>query len=140
MVFDNVTLIKEDNRKTERTFSVSISFGDPGIGIRPATHQGSATQQTDHDYVIDTPGNDHLSLSFGPDETEISVSFTLLPDDLPEGNEGFRATIASEGGIFPNFQLPVENSEGIPAYPDALIRILDNDSKLLCLLCSNEMS
>ena len=137
-VFDSVSLIKEDNRQTERTFGVIISFGDPGAGTRPATLQGSADQTTKFDYLIQDPGNNHFFDVFYPFVREIHFPFLLEPDELPEGTEGIGATIASEGGQYPNFQLPVPSPEHvIPAYPYTLIEILDNDSKLMLFLCDH---
>ena len=128
--FENVTLIREDNRQTEQTFAVSISLSDSGAGVRPATFQSSlANQLTGFDYFLyGAPGITSITINFSPTNSGIIIPFTLLPDELPEGTEGFRLSIASLGN--PNFQLPVENPESdVPAYTNTLIHILDNDSK-----------
>ena len=129
-LIDNVTLIKEDNRVSEQTFGISISFGSPGAGIRAATLQQTTDQTTNFEYVIVAPGVNRITRSFFPFQSEITLTFFLQPDKLPEGTEGFRAIIASLGDPFPNFQLPLVNPlPAIPAYANTLIRILDDDCK-----------
>ena len=129
-LIENVTLIKEDNRVSEQTFGISITFGSPGAGIRAATLQETAGQTTNFDYVVSSPGVNRITRSFFPFQSEITLTFFLQPDELPEGTEGFRPTIASEGFPFPNFQLPLLNPlPAIPAFQNTLVRILDNDCK-----------
>ena len=129
-VIENVTLIKEDSRVSEQTFGIFISFGDPGAGIRAATLQETSNQTTNFDYVVDQPGQNRLIRPFFSFESEITLTFFLEPDLLPEGTEGFRPIIASQGHPFPNFQLPLVNPlPAIPAYQNTLVRILDNDCK-----------
>ena len=129
-IITNLTLIKEDNRLSEQTFGVIVIFHDPGAGVRPATLQESFTQETPFDYLIDTPGNDDIVLVFQPFQSEITANFILLSDELPEGTEAFRASVESEGGFFPHFQVPGVISVNIPAYSSTLVRILDDERKL----------
>ncbi len=110
----NIKLIKEDNRKSERTFNVSIVFGDPGAGIRAASSQHNASLLDDSDYI----GSPESIVAFSPSEQEMAISFTLLPDDLFEGLEGFRITATP---IFPVYDEPDTT------FASTLIRILDND-------------
>ena len=125
----NVTLIKEDNRTSEQNFGVTLSFGDPGSLIRPTTLQSATDPFAPFDYSLGRlPGANSISLEFGPDTAEVSFSFFLYSDALPEGTEGFLINIASQGGIFPNFQLPLATPDvAIPAFASTLVRIQDND-------------
>ena len=126
---ENVTLIKEDNRLSEQTFGIAITFGDPGVGIHPATLQ-QTVDQINFDYIISTPGVNRIVRPFFSFESEITFAFQLVPDQLTEGTEGFRATIASQGDPFPDFELLLLNPlPAIPAYANTLIRILDDDCK-----------
>ncbi len=132
MQFENVTLIKEDNRVSEQTFGIQITFGDPGQGINPATLQ-QPDQVDGFDYVINQPGIDRITLPFRPDQSAINFTIALFPDDSTEGTEGFRASIGLAGGQFATFQLPSPTTTPRPvppAFRDALIIILDTDSKL----------
>ena len=131
-LIENVTLIKEDNRSTEQTFGITIMFDDPGAGVRSASIQQNANQTDNFDYVVDVPGNDEISLSFGPDDSEINIAFSLQPDELLEGIESFRVIISSQGSPFPPFQMPVAIPvPNIPAFADTVIRIQDNDSRFI---------
>ncbi len=129
--FENVTLIKEDNRVSEQTFGIQITFGDPGQGINPATLQ-QLGQEDGFDYVVNQPGDNVITLSFRPTVSRLTFTFSLFPDELAEGTEGFRAGIGSAGAPFASFQLPSPATRPIPmppAFPDTLIRILDTDCK-----------
>ena len=134
-LIENVTIIKEDNTPSEQTYVVSISFGDPGPGLRPASLQETADQLVNFDYLVGDPGQRSISRLFNPGDSEIPISFTLFPDELPEGSEGFRATIESGGLMFnaPEFQLPALTGP-IPnprAFVNTLISITDNDCELI---------
>ena len=87
----NLTIIRGESRQSEQSFAVSISFGDPGAGIRPATLQEFDAQETAFDYVISVPGVDRINRIFQPFETEINAGFILFGDELPEGIESIRA-------------------------------------------------
>ncbi len=132
MQFDNVTLIKEDNRVSEQTFAIQITVGDPDQGVNLATLQQPGQVDEGFDYVISTPGQNRIALPFPPDQSAITFTFTLFPDELAEGTEGFRAGIGSAGTPFATFQLPSATTRPRPmppAFPDTLIRIIDTDSK-----------
>ena len=125
-----MTLIKEDNRISEQTFGVSLSFRDPCFSIHPATlHLYHSSGP--FDYSIG--GFSTAAREISPDQSKISdVTIFLFPDDLLEGIEEFSIYVGSIGGIFPNFQLPVSNSmTTTPAFASTLVRILDNDCKHL---------
>ena len=126
-LFGNVTLIKEDNHLSEQTFGIRITFGDPGQRTNVATLQ-EVGQVDGFDYVVSHPGNDSITLYFQPNQSEITFTFCVVPDDLVEGTEGFRATVSSQGAPFPDFQLPPSTNPSsiVPAFQDTLIRILDN--------------
>lgn len=123
VTFRNVTIIRENNRLSEQTFGVQITFGDPDSELSAATLQ-QIGQNSGYDYVLDVPGNDHLNLSFYPNQSEISVAFSLQPDNVVEGIEGFRAQISSQGNPYPHFALPLEN-----AFSSTVIRI--SEGKIL---------
>ncbi len=129
--FENVTLIKEDNRVSEQTFGIQITFDDPGQGINPATLQ-QLGKVDGFDYVINNPGVNVMTLAFRPDQSAITIRLSLFPDELAEGSEGFRAGIGSAAAPFTTFQLPSPTTRPRPmppAFPDTLIRILDTDCK-----------
>ncbi len=127
VTYRNVTLVKEDNRVSEQTFGIQIIFGDPGQGINAATLQ-QVGQSAGYDYVIDIPGSNRLNVVFHPNQSELSVQFSLQPDDLFEGIEGFKAVISTQGTPYPNFQLPA----GTSAFSETIIRIIDTtESKFL---------
>ena len=67
----NVTLIKVNNIITEQTFGVSVSFGDPGEGLVPATlHEIEEIG----DFVVNmTAGQRTIILPFRPNETEVII-------------------------------------------------------------------
>ena len=128
VLITNVTLIKEDNRMSEQTFAVSLLFGDPDAPTRPATLQQSS--ESSFDYLVSNPGESSITVEFAPEQTEVSVTFFLFPDDFPEGTEGFSINVTSQGDIFPNFQLPETTPRTrIPAFASTLVRILDTDRK-----------
>ena len=116
-------MIKEDGRVSEQTFAVSVSFGDPGSEVRPASLQQNL--MSNFDYVVNIPGNSIITREFGANESELTIPFTLQPDEIPEGTEGFRISIASQGSPYPNFHTTVLT------IVDTLVRIIDDECKLL---------
>ena len=97
-------------------------FGNPGGEHLSASLQLDENQTAGYDYLIDVPGNNHTVLEFGPEETEITVPFTLQPDEMLERNEYFRASVVPEG-----FSLPISTTASTPAFANTLIMILDTD-------------
>ena len=86
-----IYLAKEDNVTSEQTFLLSIQATDSapsGTGIQPAT--------LDADYRIGAPGQTNVTLTFLAMDDMINFPFTLFPDDLPEGNEAFRASVSPQ--------------------------------------------
>ena len=119
-------MIKEDNRESEQTFGLLLTFGDPA-DINAATLQ-QLGQVEGFDYVVSNPGNNTFFALFEPAQSVINFTWFLSSDDLAEGTEGFRVTISSQGNRFPNIELP--SAEDPAPYPDTLIRIQDTDCKL----------
>ena len=119
-------LIREDNRKSEQTYSVDLTVGDPGGNAKPATIETSNTNQT-FDYSFGVLGQTKQNVLFVPADDRIAFVFSLNPDLAVEGTETFRATSAqvTPSGDFPVFQSP----GGVTAFANTLIHILDNDGK-----------
>ena len=130
-ILNLVYLIREDNRKSEQTYSVDLTVDDPGGNIKPATIETSNTNQS-FDYSLGVIGHTKQNILFSPTMDRIPFVFLLNPDLAVEGTETFRATSAQRtpSGDFPVFQTP----GGVTAFATTLIHILDNDGKYqLCL-------
>ena len=121
-LIEDITLIRENGILSEQTFGVSISASF-AAGV-------NSEEMFNIDYAFDDAGNNSLSLLFQPNVSEISVPFTLFPDDLFEGTEGFSLAIASQEADFPTFQLPAMSIMGT-AFANTQVQILDNDSEFL---------
>ena len=115
-LIQEVTLVKEDNRITEQTHAVIITFTDQSA-VR------EQTSLTSFDYGLEG-GNDTNTQQniFPPQSQNISIYFFLNPDDSPEGTESFQVSLRSDLG-FPAFENPLNLST------NAQIIILDNDCK-----------
>lgn len=120
---DRVFLIKEDNRRSERTFDVTITVSNPPGAVLPATLQNT-DPAADFDYSIGGAGVATTSIRFLPEASRLAFSFELNGDNLTEGLEGFLAASSSTPG-FPLFQPP------LLAFSDTVIRILDDDSEFM---------
>ena len=121
----NVTLIREGGRLSEQTFSVSISVGRT-IDIPPATLE--FVDEDSADYRIDAPA-DFVSLIFPPFQQNITFTFYLFGDEIPEGVEAFRAT-STPSQNFPNFGPPSMGG----AFVSTEVRIIDNDCEFIIYL------
>ena len=121
-----VYLIREDNRKSEQTYSVDLTVGDPGGNIKPATLETPDINES-FDYSFGVVGQTKQNVLFAPADDRIAFVFSLNPDLAVEGTECFRATSAqvTPSGDFPVFQTP----SGITAFPSTIICIIDNDGK-----------
>ena len=121
-----VYLIREDNRKSEQTYSVDLTVGEPGGNIKPATIRTSNVKEN-FDYSFGFVGNAKINITFTPEVNRIPFVFSLNPDLAVEGTEIFRATSAqvTPSGDFPVFYTP----SGVNAFTNTLIHILDNDGK-----------
>ncbi len=121
-------LIREDNRKSEQTYSVDLTVGDPGGNVKPATLETSDINES-FDYSFGLPGQIKINRLFAPTVDRIPFVFSLNPDLAVEGTETFRATSAqvTPSGDFPVFQTPT----GVTAFATTLINILDNDGKYI---------
>ena len=123
----NVTLIKENGRQSEQTFSILISITEPVL-TPPAQIQ---TQDTlvEYDYRL-TDGAVGATFTFReflPDMQAINFTFFVNSDTVFEGVEGFRASSTPLEG-YPTFLAPVVGSN--TAFQTTEILILDNESKL----------
>ena len=124
-------LIREDNRKSEQTYSVDLTVGDPGGNYKPATIETSDINEN-FDYSFGVIGQTKQNRWFSPIDDRIAFVFSLNTDMFIEGIETFQATSAqvTPSGDFPVFQTP----SGVTAFATTLIHILDNDGKYqLCM-------
>ena len=128
LITNLVYLIREDNRKSEQTYSVDLTVGDPGGNAKPATIETSNTNQS-FDYSFGLVDQTKQNVFFPPTVDRIPFVFSLNPDLAAEGTETFRATSAqvTPSGDFPVFQTP----GGVTAFATTLIHILDDDGKYL---------
>ena len=127
-----VLLTKEDNRVSEQTFSVTVTVSAPASSTRRATLE-TVDSTISIDYSLPTLRNS-IQLTFPPNSQNISFSFFLNSDDLPEGTEGFQASSTSSSSpLFPFFQPPVSvGSPNTRAYQTTEIQITDNDCTYIC--------
>ena len=121
-LFSNVTLIKEDNRRSEQTIHIIASVHSPSSGLRAATLRTPTT--TTYDYRLSTPGSSR-TLIFPPDAQSIALPIFINSDDFLEGIEAFEARIIPLS-FFPSFQPPVSGS----LFQNTEIRIIDDDCEL----------
>ena len=124
-------LIREDNRKSEQTYSVDLSVTDPGGNYKPATIETSDKNKT-FDYSFGVVGQTKQNINFPPTVDRIEFIFKLNPDFAVEGTETFQANSAhvTPSGNFSVFQTP----RGVTAFANAHIHILDDDGKFqLCV-------
>ena len=120
----DVLLVKENNRTTERTFTVVINVVDPSItNINPAT--------IIDDYRISFVGDPRTQrLSFPTTDQTIEFSFFLFPDIFPEGLEGFQAMSSPsqpEENETPVLYTTPNNEADV--FVSTIIVIRDNDCK-----------
>ena len=116
-----MTLIKEDNRTTEQTYSVAITVNSSDMGLQAATLQ--SVNGISYDYSIGQPGRVFTLINFLPESQNITFPFFLNHDTLPEGTETFKASAVANSG-FPTFKTPTN------LFANTLISIIDNDGKL----------
>ena len=131
LISNLVYLIREYNRKSEQTYSVDLTVGDPEGNFQPATIETSNTNQS-FDYSFGLPDQTKVNVLFPPTVDRIPFVFSLNHDLAVEGTETFRATSAqvTPSGDFPVFQTPA----GITAFSSTLIHIIDNNGKYqLCM-------
>ena len=86
-----IYLVKENNVISEQSFLVSMQVTDSapsGTSIQPAT--------LEVDYRLAVARQTSVTRPFLASVRRISFQFTLFPDDLPEGNEAFRASISPQ--------------------------------------------
>lgn len=117
----NVTVIKEGGCVTERTYGIAISIAEPSNNITAATIE-TRNSSRGFDYNFDIVRENFLNLTFSPDEQELSVSFHLNGDNLPEKTEAFQISCSPMDG-YPTFKHPATT------YLSTQIQITDNDRK-----------
>ena len=126
-----VYLIRENYRKSEQSYSVDLTVGDPGRNTKPATIK--STKNKTYDYSFGLVGNTKVNVIFKAEVYRVPFVFSLNPDLGVEGTETFRATSAqaTPSGDYPVFHTP----NGVTAFANTLISILDNDGKYkLCII------
>ena len=131
LISNLVYLIREDNQKSEQTYSVDLTVGDPGGNTKSATIETSNTNQS-FDYSFGLLDETKLNRLFPPTVDRIPFVFSLNSDLVVEGTETFRATSAQRtpSENFPVYQTP----SGVTAFATTLINILDSDGKYqLCI-------
>lgn len=123
-IINQVFLIKENNRITERTFALNITIGDPTGNVPPATIQ-SASNPINFDYSISRSiGVTSVVMEISPSMQNVSFDFFLNADNISERNEALQLIATGVDG-FPSF-----TPNGIVT-PMTQIVIIDNDGKIL---------
>ena len=111
---DTIVLIKENNRSTERTFSVVIEVGNAcPSGISANTEFGV-------DY---TAGHRVQTLRFIPTVQRLPIAIQIFGDELPEGTEAFLLQSRNSNSD-PRFDTPPRI-----AFANTFVVIEDDDSK-----------
>ena len=124
----SLVLVKDEGRRSEQLFRVGIMVDSPNTAaVRPAVLQTSDPSAS-YDYSIGATGPpfNFIEIDFPADLQSLSINFTLSDDDMPEGLEGFQASVSAIEN-FPNFQLPPSSST--TSFLSALVQILDDDCK-----------
>lgn len=125
----NVTLIKQDDRRSERTFSVGITISDPGI--IPAAQVKTEDMLSSYDYRLGTTvGAMFVARVFPFNMQVVNFTFFINDDTIPEGIEAFKASSVPFEG-FPAYQGPSPGSTS--AFQTTEIRIVDNECKCLII-------
>ncbi len=130
-IFGQVFIEKQNGRITEQTFPVvfEVSMATPNPTILSAslsTIVGGVV--INNDYVVDTPDRVSIIREFLPGDQTLEFSFTLFPDDFPEGTEAFQASAQpSEDPIDPDFLAP---SAGV-LFASTFIIIEDDDGSYI---------
>lgn len=119
-VVTDVILIREGNRQTEQMFGIQITVDS----LFPSGLIGPATLGTDYRLQ---GGASTVVLLFPSTAQNVTFTFILNSDDLPEATEGFLATAEPAVG-FPNFGPPQIGG----AFDSTEIRILDNSVTSTC--------
>ena len=127
---NNVTIIKEDGQVTEQTFALIITINEPNFGIRPATRGTTETIAAGINYDFRTTrASDLVLFELLPDKQNLTFSFFLNSDELPEGTEGFLLHSEPVRGQPLGFSYPIyQPPSGINAQENAEILIKDDDS------------
>ncbi len=126
-IFGEVFIEKQDGRITEQTYPVvfEVRMATPNPTIRFASLSTVVDGVViNNDFVVDTPDRVFIVREFPPGEQTLEFSFTLFPDDFPEGTEAFQASAQpSEDPNDPAFLAP---SAGV-LFASTFIIIEDDD-------------
>ena len=123
-VFTDVTVIKEDDIRSEQFFSVSVTVSTPASDIRAATLEVRGGVTTGVDYRL-TNRDSFTIIPFPPNAQSMVLRFFIIRDDLPEGTEAFQASSQPLEDT-PNFQPPLTGT----AFQTTQVQIEDDDCKL----------
>lgn len=128
-IFGEVFIEKQDGQISEQTFPVvfDVRSATPNTNILPATLSTIVDGVViDNDYVVDIPDRVFIIREFSPDEQLLEFTFTLFPDNFPEGTEAFQTSAQpSEDPLAPNFLAP---SPGV-LFASTFIIIEDDDGE-----------
>lgn len=104
-----------------------VRSATPNTNILPATLSTIVDGVViDNDYVVDIPDRVFIIREFSPDEQLLEFTFTLFPDNFPEGTEAFQTSAQpSEDPLAPNFLAP---SPGV-LFASTFIIIEDDDGE-----------
>ncbi len=136
-IFNVVFIEKQDGVISEQTFPVvfEVRAATPNPAILPASLSTVVDGVVlDNDYVVDTPDRVFIIREFRPDEQLLEFTFTLFPDEFPEGTEAFQASAQpSDEVLAPNFLAP---SPGV-LFASTFVIIEDNDGECVyeCVPC-----
>ncbi len=111
----NVTLVKEGGRITEQVLGLLITYTANTAGLEV-------------DYTLGgINGTNSQARIIQPNVQNITISFLLLTDEIPEGTETFRISSSAQEN-FPTFEAPTT------IFTSAVISILDNDCEYCYLV------
>ena len=123
-----VYLAKEDNVRSEQTFSIVVQVADSvpsGENINPAT--------LNEDYSLGVPGNAPV-VQFPPHMQRVLFGFTLFSDTAVESTEAFRASSSPADNAQDDMGRTFDLSAYLPPIAlsaETFVIIEDNDRKSL---------
>ena len=115
-----VSLIKQDNRTTERSFLINVRAVD-------ASPPGSGVATLDDDYAVTSmPGQRDILLQFNSFQDSLPIPFEVFDDSVVEGPEAFQLQSSRRIGS-PVFTSPDELEATV--FSSAFVQMLDSGSK-----------